>query len=188
MDTTELCMLGKWPEFSPVFSVIVGVGPEEEQRGPIRQLGHITKDLEGLAKQVKTGQLFWRPGYQRKRRGIGDGSGSPIAMPSQGTPNPAPHCRGPHPSGFFSYSLGLITVSWWLQGVTGVGGTKLVACPLSRLLLAIFQHLQIHLSSPTTYSGQLLAYSAPWGKICLSGLQSPPKVKEGAKPKGPNAL
>lgn len=66
MDTTELCMLGKWPEFSLVFSVIVGVGPEEEQRGPIRQLGHITKDLEGLAKQVRLGSSFGDLGTSEK--------------------------------------------------------------------------------------------------------------------------
>lgn len=50
MDTTVLCVLGKCSEFSLVFGKIVGWGRRQR-----RQLGQMTKDLEGLAKQVGLG-------------------------------------------------------------------------------------------------------------------------------------
>lgn len=61
----------------------------------------------------------------------------------------------------------------------GREGDKLVAWPLSHLLLAVFQDLQIHLSSPTStpQTGPLLTY---WNKSLLPSVS--PKVKEGTKP------
>ena len=50
MDTPVVCVLGKCSEFSLVFGEIIEVGQEEEEeREQRRQLGRMTKDLEGLA-------------------------------------------------------------------------------------------------------------------------------------------
>lgn len=93
----------------------------------------------------------------------------------------------PHSSSPFSCSLGLILISWWLAG-GAAAGAKLVACPLSHLLLAVFQELQIHLSSPNPQVRQLLTHSATWGKSLLSGPQSPQKSKMELNQRSPVAL
>ena len=91
---------------------------------------------------------------------------------SAGLPRPPPFLLFPGPHG----------------GRGEVGGDKLVVWPLSRLLLAVFQELQIHLSSPTPQIGHLLTHSLTWAKSLLpSGPQSPQKSKKELNERPPTA-
>lgn len=67
-------------------------------------------------------------------------------MPSYGHPPTQYHTAGvPHSSDPFLCPLGFMMVSRWHEREGQERGARLVACPRSHLLLAVFQELQTSL-------------------------------------------